>query len=334
MLQPSKQTKPTSMLFAGESLPVSAVVPTCGRANILGRMLRSLRKQSASLTELIIVDGSSEDSTRNVIDSLRAEFDMWGCRVIYIEAHILGAAAQRNQGVEIATLPFIAFFDDDILFEPDCMKRLWQAMQSNSQIGGVNAMIVNQHYHPPGLASRVVYRALAGEAQSSYAGCVLGPAVNLLPEDRDELPEVVPVKWLNSTATLYRREALPDPVFQPHFTGYSLMEDLALSLSVGRQWHLANARTARIYHDSQPGEHKNSLVALGRMQLVNRHYVMTEILGRHRIIDYLRLALWETFQLVVCAIKGRAGAPFWRILHGKLLGVSDLVRGCCSKGQK
>ncbi len=58
---------------------------------------------------------------------------------------------------------------------------------------------------------------------------------------------MVPVEWLNTTCTLYRREALPDPPFLSHFTGYSLMEDLALSLTVGKRWKLANARGLRIF---------------------------------------------------------------------------------------
>jgi hypothetical protein len=149
---------------------------------------------------------------------------------------------------------------------------------------------------------------------------VLGPAVNLLPEDRDDLPEVVPVEWLNTTCTLYRREALPDPPFPPQFHGYSLMEDLALSLTVGKRWPLANARTARIFHDSQPGTHKSDPAVLAEMQLVNRHYVMTKILGRNRVADYLKLILFELFSIasslqsrsgratVGLALRGRVGA--------------------------
>src|SRR4030081_113783 len=118
---------------------------------------------------------------------------------------------------------------------------------------------------------------MSGKREVSYPGSVLGPAVNLLPEDREDLPEVVPVEWLNTTCTLYRREALPDPPFHDHFNGYSLMEDLTLSLTVGRRWKLANARTARIYHDSQPGTHKSDPALLAEMQLINRHFVMTRI---------------------------------------------------------
>jgi hypothetical protein len=187
-----------------------------------------------------------------------------------------------------------------------CFARLWSALDSDRGLGGVNAMIINQRYQAPGRISRLMFRLMAGVAQISYAGRVIGPAVNLLPEDRDDLPDVVPVEWLNTTCTLYRRDALADPPFPAQFRGYSLMEDLALSLTVGKRWRLANARTARIFHDSQPGTHKSDSVALAEMQLVNRHYVMTRILGRDRIVDYMKLVLFELFS-VASSLQSRTG---------------------------
>jgi hypothetical protein len=145
----------------------------------------------------------------------------------------------------------------------------------------------------------------------------LGPAVNLLPQDREDLPEAVPVDWLNTTCALYRREALPDQPFPDHFKGYSMMEDLTLSLTVGRCWKLANARTARIYHDSQPGEHKSDPGLVAQMELLNRHYVMTKVLGRSRFSDYLKLGLFELFSLV-SILKAPAGRMvFGPTLRGK-----------------
>ena len=69
-------------------------------------------------------------------------------------------------------------------------------------------MITNQQYHSPGRLSRFIYWLLDG-SRPTYAGRILGPAVNLLPEDRDDLGEVVPVDWLNLGCTLYRRDACP-----------------------------------------------------------------------------------------------------------------------------
>jgi glycosyltransferase involved in cell wall biosynthesis len=303
--------------------PVSAIIPTRNRAAVLARTLASLAQQSALPAELIVVDASSDEGSRAVVDAFSV--DGPACKTIWQRARVTGAAAQRNQAVALATQPLIAFFDDDILFEPHCLARLLQALHDDPGLGGVNAMITNQCYQPPGLVSRTVFRLLAGCRLDSYAGRVLGPAVNLLPEDDARLPDVVPVEWLNLGATVYRRDLLPDPPFEAFFTGYSLGEDLTLSWRVGQRARLANVRSARIFHDTQPGDYKADRVALTRMALVNRHHIMTAVLGRRRLADHAKLLLWESFQLANAAVVHRLGRPLWQMLGGELLGAGDIV---------
>jgi glycosyltransferase involved in cell wall biosynthesis len=309
-----------------EVLPISAVMATRNRAVIFDRTLRSLRAQSELPQELIVVDASTDEETRRVVATYSAQVKDKGCGVIWLPAAARGAAVQRNQGVALATQRLVCLVDDDILFEEHCLLRLFCALDSDPGLGGVSALIVNQHFSPPGRISRIMYRLMAGRTEASYAGKVLGPAVNIWPEDRDDLPEVVPVEWLYTTCALYRRQLLPVPPFDAFFTGYSIGEDLTLSLRVGKMSRLANVRHARIFHDTQPGDHKSDPVALSRMHLVNRHYVMTEILGRCTARDYARFALWELFQIAASAIQNRGGLEFWRVLHGRLLGVGDVIR--------
>lgn len=307
-----------------KTVSASAVIPTRNRSQVLERTLTSLLEQGVLPAEMIVVDGSENEETRRVVEAFESKAGEH-CRVIWLSAKVLGAAAQRNQGVEVATQPVIAFCDDDILFEQNCLQRLWSALHSAKDIGGVNAMITNQKFHPPGLASRLVYRLLGG-GDPPYAGRVLGPAVNLLPEDRDDLPEVVAVEWMNLGCTLYRREALPVPAFSSHFTGYSMMEDMTLSVTVARRWRLLNARTARIFHDSQPGSHKADPMAMARMETVNRNYVMTQVLGRNSPMDYGRMIAWQAFSLLA-SLRSRTGRrELLPNLLGRLQGWRDILR--------
>jgi glycosyltransferase involved in cell wall biosynthesis len=307
-----------------EVLAASAVIPTCGRAGVFDRTLESLRLQNSLPAELIVVDASPDDETRQVVERFAVKV-AGRVAVRWLKADVRGAAVQRNQGVAAATQTVVWFFDDDILFEPDCVARLWEALNSAPDIGGVNAMITNQRYQTPGRVSRLMFRLMAGEPCGTYAGRVLGPAVNLLPEDDDDLPEIVPVEWLNTTCTMYRRNALPQPPFPSHFTGYSLMEDVTLSVTVGRKWRLMNARTARIFHDSQPGSHKADPAALAEMELVNRHYVMTRVLDRRGWTDLFRLASWELFQMIAAL----ASNPKPGLIREDLRGKWRAVRRCC-----
>ncbi len=320
LVKAERKLKPASS--QASVLPVSALVPTLNRPQLLGRMLESLAQQSMQPAEMIVVDASDSDATRRL-----CETGMSGLltKVVYRKATETGAAAQRNQALADATQEIIWFLDDDIIFEDDCLKHLWEALQSDEQLGGVNAMITNQRYYPPGRVSRTVFRLLHGHHEESYAGKCIGPAFNLLPEDDERLPACVEVEWLNTTCTLYRRDALPQPVFPVHFKGYSYLEDVALSLNVGRKWKLANARHARIFHDTQPADYKKSAFAMAKMELVNRHYVMTQILGRRGLNDYAKLAFLETFIAASRLVSVRGWVSLPAILLGKLTAIPAVV---------
>lgn len=302
--------------------PISALVATRNRYLPLSRMLNSLAQQSIQPLEMVVIDGSNNNETEKLCHDKISNLDT---TIIYHRAREIGAATQRNQAMQYATQNVIWLLDDDIIFEPNCVERLWKALQSNSSLGGVNAMITNQKYSPPGKISSQLFKILHGRFETTYAGKCIGPALNLLPEDNPNLPEIVPVEWLNSTCVMYRKEALPNPLFPPIFTGYSLMEDVTISLTVGKNWKLANARTARIFHDSQPGDHKNNLGVLAKMDLVNRHYVMTRILERNSLQDYLKLAIFQIFNIAGFLATSKKWQVLPSIIIGKLSAIKEII---------
>lgn len=303
-------------------LPISAIVPTIGRPSQLQGALVSLQQQRHLPAELIVIDASSDGIARGTVEA-------WGekigsaCRVKWLPAKQRGAAVQRLQGLKTSTQPFVWFFDDDIVLESHCLDRIWTALQKDPLLGGVNATIINQGYSDPGFLTRLLYRVVANGV-TDLAGRCVGPAMNILPKDDDKFPAVVPVDWLNTTCTVYRREALPSPAFDSIFVDYSLMEDLALSLRVGRTWKLANARTARIYHDSQNAPYKTARVS-ARMELVNRHYIMSEILGSTNAKDLLHLLAFELFQVATPLSSARAWLGLPGVLVGKGEGLAAIV---------
>ncbi|HUR41139.1 MAG TPA: glycosyltransferase family 2 protein [Verrucomicrobiae bacterium] len=305
-------------------IPISVVIPTKDRAASLSRTLASLLAQAPLPAEIVIVDASSDEQTRTMMDQLCQQSASGATDLRWIRARSVGAASQRNEGIAMARHAFMLFCDDDITLEPLCVQRLWAALSADEKLGGVSATVTNQVYGRPGRFSRLLFTILHGRSEASFAGRVIGPALNLLPDDNPELPEIVATEWLNTGCTLYRREALPVPPFDPLFTGYSLMEDLTMSLRVAQRWQIANARLARIYHDSQPGEHKSNVRALAKMEFVNRYYVMTRILGRHRLTDHLRFALLELFHVAnqLRSIAGVRSLPAF--LCGKVAGVRTL----------
>ena len=104
------------------------------------------------------------------------------------------------------------------------------------------------------------------------------------------------------------------------------MEDLGLSLRVGKKWKLANVRTARIRHESQAGAHKQNARELAAMELVNRHYVMTKILDRQRFTDFLRMGIWEIFSMFSSLRQSDGLRDLPKVLAGKFCALKNLRR--------
>lgn len=86
---------------------VSVILPTYNRANLVGRAIRSVLEQTYQDFELIVVDGSS-DNTYEVVK------DFSDPRIRYFKEHKKSnAAAARNIGIKTARGEFIAFQDSD-----------------------------------------------------------------------------------------------------------------------------------------------------------------------------------------------------------------------------
>jgi glycosyltransferase involved in cell wall biosynthesis len=306
-----------------KTIPVSAVIPTKDRAEVLGRTLRSLSQQNRLPREIIVIDASSSNETELELERIALPSVV---TIVYAKAAVMGAAHQRMQGIQMATTDFIFFIDDDIILEEHCVERLFNGFNQQEKVGGVNAMITNQRYTTPGFVTRTMYIMLSEKWLNTWAGKVIGPAWNLLPEDDPRLPDYVECEWLNTTCTMYRKQALPTPVFPDVFKGYSLLEDAALSIVVSRSWTLLNARTARIFHDSQPGSHKKDIAFIAEMDVVNRHYVMRHILGRKGFKNYFKLFLYAMFGTVAGAISSRRGNVAIADLKGKIRGLKHILR--------
>src|SRR5947209_6921403 len=65
------------------AVPISGIVPTGGRADVLDRTLKSLRAQMTLPAELIIVDASCNEATRAVVARFSAEVEPAGCHVLW-----------------------------------------------------------------------------------------------------------------------------------------------------------------------------------------------------------------------------------------------------------
>jgi len=90
---------------------VSVVVPTFNRPDLLRPTLESVLGQTRPPREIIVVDNGTDERTEQVVEG-------YGPHVRYVKIAPGGVQLARNKGVEVASSTWIAFLDDDDLYDP------------------------------------------------------------------------------------------------------------------------------------------------------------------------------------------------------------------------
>jgi GT2 family glycosyltransferase len=315
----------------GRASAVSVVIATAFRDATLERTLRSVAAQTLVPDEVVIVDGAPSPGAEPLIERSRKTL---GLNIRFFRSSPPGAAVQRNVGVRAAAGEILVFLDDDAYPETDCFEQMVQVLDQDAErrVGGVGALIRNQPCSPPSRLAKRWFDFLADERQPSYAGMVIGPAVAIGPWP-DGRQDPIRVEWLMSTCVAYRRSALSAAAFNPRFVGYSFMEDVELSLRVGRRFALVVQPRAYIFHDAQTSRFKHPYVR-ARMVVANRYYVMTSTLARRTLSHHARfVASLAVPQLTSLRdVRGPRAAADWLLSCGGTLvglvetGVSALRR--------
>ncbi len=313
--------------MAGVDLTSSVVIATWNRPEPLRECLLSLAGQTLLPCEVILVDASDDGSTGEMSQALQGALPF---PLLYLRATIRSSAVQRNQGAERAKGELIFFLDDDVVLEKDYLAEIVRVFEQDTsgQIGGVSGTIINQTYNAPSWLNRWLLQLCVGKMSGSYAGRLVGPAVNFLPEDGPD--RIRRVEWLNTTGTAYRREVFLRYRFAETFLGYSAMEDVHLSARVAKQYTLLNTSNARLYHKDLGSQTHQDWVTLGENLVFNRHAVMVGVLGRTTLADYLRFFAYEMVYGVVTSMARGSRQRSWprrQVWRGKLRGFWKILTG-------
>jgi len=98
-------------------VPISVVIPCYRCSQTIERAIHSVKNQTESPAEIILVDDASEDETLAVLKGI-AQQDPGFYKIIALRNNG-GAASARNAGWAKATQPYIAFLDADDTWHPE-----------------------------------------------------------------------------------------------------------------------------------------------------------------------------------------------------------------------
>ncbi len=109
---------------------ISIIIPTYNRVDLLSETLDSVKAQTYSNWECIVVDDGSTDETSKVMESYLATDNRF--QYLHRPAHLpKGANSCRNYGFEMSQGDYIQWFDSDDLMPPEKLSTQLQAIQDS-----------------------------------------------------------------------------------------------------------------------------------------------------------------------------------------------------------
>lgn len=108
---------------------ISVIIPTYNRSSIITKTLDSVRNQTLTEWECIVVDDFSTDGTKDLIEEYRKKEE----RIYYlVNERSKGAQGARNTGILHSKGEWVVFFDSDNIMHPNFLKRSYESLIEQS----------------------------------------------------------------------------------------------------------------------------------------------------------------------------------------------------------
>lgn len=286
------------------------------RPDAMIALLESVEKQELYPTEIIIVDGSTDDKTTSNIK----KYNFKNLKYFKVSDDNRGLTKQRNFGITKVSedIDVVCFLDDDILLTKSYFKNLIDTYKTFPNAGGVGGSILNEvkwkllkkgekatfdEYeidgYVRGLGSRNVLRKRLG-LLSDKPPCIMpefsnGFSVGNLPPNN----KTYNVEYFMGGVSSFKKEVVDTIKFSEYFVGYGLYEDLEYCLRVSRKYKLFVNTSATLYHYHEDGGRPNKF-SYGKMVVRNGWYVWRTRFPNPTLVARLK---WNAIVLLLMTVR-------------------------------
>jgi GT2 family glycosyltransferase len=236
-----------------KSANVSIVIPTRNRSYDLKKLLNSILFQTILPREIIIVDDSSDEKTRNLVYSFKNRFSSEGVSLKYLRGGEHGVAQKRNIGVFQSTGDICFFIDDDMILDRDYIKKVLEVYEKYPNALGVAGYIVN--IYSSGFSARDklsnIIRRILLVFHFTRDACKVRPIGISYPFP---LTKIISCDWLNAGSVSYRKKVFKEFKWDENLRTYSISEDKDLSYRIYKRYPNSLYMTpyAKIFHAESP----------------------------------------------------------------------------------
>lgn len=234
------------------------IIATKDRPADLERMLKSVSAQDRIPERIVVVDGGTK-----TVEGLVKGFP--GLRIDYLRLVPPSLTAQRNAGIRRLgkDVSVVAFFDDDVVLEDGCLRKMMDFWQGASpDTGGAGFNVMNVAPNRPTIFQKifVVNDDIPGRILRSGFQSRIPP-----------MEKTASVEWVVGCAMAWRADIFDEFLFDEWFAGYARYEEVDFSCRVGRKYKIFMVADARVRHLNTLEDLSFSF-PLGKMEVVNRLY--------------------------------------------------------------
>lgn len=266
----------------------SLIICTYNRSKSILRLLESLEDQSLYPNELLIIDASEEDGTKELF----LKNDYKNLRYFKVPDNQKGLTRQRNYGIEKVAeeSEIICFLDDDIILEQDYFKNLILTYHSFPKALAVGGYIIENITWSKISDEKVNFSQFDFDGYKRQLGgrYKLRKKFNLLPDKPPGfMPEyshgfpiaflppsnqIYPVEYFMGGVSSYKKSVFNQICFSERFRGYGLYEDMDFCLRISKLGPLYVNTSAKVQHLHEESG-RPDYFKYGKMMIKNGHYV-------------------------------------------------------------
>jgi len=274
--------------------PISAILATLGRPEVLRICLESLSKQTVRVSEVLVIHCGDDAETMAVTKD--PHWNEVGLDVRYFHYPERNCAQQRNFGVERAKYDNLLLIDDDEEVDPNWVEELFKPIWSDPKVGATLGNTINQPLATPTLFWRIYRVMLHGRVEGFKPGKLVGAALpNGFPTTAQE---PIPCEWIGGGASALRREAFESVGgFASFFTGSSPGEDLDLGYRLSRKWKVYFVPSAKCIHHQSPSG-RETTDRHQYLSMRSRFGILTITMGKSRFVALGHIGLWALVQFL------------------------------------
>jgi GT2 family glycosyltransferase len=267
----------------------SLIICTYQRPIAMINLLDSVQEQLLVPDEILIIDGSPNDNSKNALEEKSYP------RLKYFKVGIedRGLTKQRNFGLRkvAATSEIICFLDDDIVLTPKYFQNLIGSYSQCPDALGVGGYILDEvqwkrnsvgkpvkldEFEMDGYVRKLGSRNLLRKK----LGLLSDHAPGIMPEFSNGLSlgflppsgKTYPVEFFMGGVASYRKTLFKKICFSSYFEGYGLYEDMDFCLRASELGRLYVNTAAQLYHYHEEAGRPNQF-SYGKMVVRNGWYV-------------------------------------------------------------